>query len=59
VADYSTGVSKMDRTNVLLVAGGVVGAFAAVSAVWLVDWHGGAAKVGAGPGTIELAGAFR
>ena len=60
VNDYSTGVGKMQLTNVLFGAAGLGAAFTAAAAIWMVDWHASASThVGLGPGSIQLAGSFR
>ena len=66
-ADYSDGVDRMNRTNILFACAGAGAVFTAVTGLWLTDWHGGkappTAPTGAslvlGPGSLELAGTFR
>jgi hypothetical protein len=62
-ADYSDGVGRMNRTNVVFGVAGAGAVFTAVTAIWLTDWHGhdasATARLGVGPGTLTLAGTFR
>jgi hypothetical protein len=63
-ADYSDGVGRMNRTNILFACAGAAGLFTAITGLWLTDWHGGraspaAASLALGPGSLELHGTFR
>jgi hypothetical protein len=66
-ADYSDGVGRMNRTNILFACAGVGAIFTTVTGLWLTDWHGdrgraassAAATLAVGPGSFELRGRFR
>jgi len=66
-ADYSDGVGRMNRTNILLACAGAGAVFTVVTGLWLTDWHGGKdaqsastrASLVLGPGSLQLAGTFR
>ena len=63
-ADYSEGVGRMNRTNILFACAGAASLFTAITGIWLTDWHGGhaapsTASLAVGPGSLELRGSFR
>jgi hypothetical protein len=67
-ADYSNGVGRMNRTNILFGCAGAAAVFTAVTGIWLTSWHGShaappdapaTATLALGPGSLQLLGTFR